>query len=205
MSEAATWDGFAGRYERIVRLFDRSYPRIRELLRRDLAGRRRALEVAAGTGQFTFTLAEVAEDLLATDVSPAMVAQLQAHLTERGLKHVRAEVMSAYELPLADGSRDAILCANALHVMEQPRRALSEFRRVLAPGGLLAAPTFCHGVDLGRRLLSRFLSVVSPFVAHTRFSPTSLSELLAAAGFSPGPITLLPGLFPIAYLIAERT
>lgn len=204
MSEAASWDGFAPRYGRLVRLFDRSYPRIRELLREDLAGRRRVLEVAAGTGQFTFALAELAEDLLATDVSPGMVAQLQEHLRERGLDPVRAEVMSAYELALPDGSLDAILCANALHVMEEPRRALAEFQRVLAPGGRLVVPTFCHGVDLPRRLLSRFIGRVSSFVAHSRFSPESLSERVADAGFQVRSVTVLPGLFPIAYLVAER-
>lgn len=203
MSEARTWDGFAGRYDRIVRLFARSYPRIRELLRQDLGGRARVLEVAAGTGQFTFALAEVVEDLLATDVSPRMVEQLQAHLDERGLSGVRAEVMSAYESSLPADALDGVFCANALHVMEDPRRALAEFRRVLAPGGRLVAPTFCHGVDLPRRLLSRGLGLVSPFVAHTRFTPGTLSALVAEAGFAPRPPTLLPGLFPIAYLVAD--
>jgi len=57
VSEARTWDGLADRDDRVVRLFDQSYPAIRERLRADLAGRGRILDVAAGTGQFTAGLA----------------------------------------------------------------------------------------------------------------------------------------------------
>ncbi len=35
MSEAKTWDRLSSSYDKIVGLFDRSYPRVRELLRSD--------------------------------------------------------------------------------------------------------------------------------------------------------------------------
>ena len=49
MSDDAAWDQLAGRYDTIVRLFDRSYPAVREALARDLR-----LLVGAG-----YTLTEV--------------------------------------------------------------------------------------------------------------------------------------------------
>lgn len=104
MTEASTWDGLAGRYDRVVRLFDRSYPAIRDRLREDLAGRGRILEVAAGTGQFTAELAEICEELIATDVSPEMVRLLDQSLAERGVDGVSTAVMGAYALDAEDGS-----------------------------------------------------------------------------------------------------
>jgi ubiquinone/menaquinone biosynthesis C-methylase UbiE len=203
MSEAKTWDRLAARYDRIVRWFDRSYPRVRELLRDDLAGRDHVLEVAAGTGQFTVDLAGVARQITATDVSPDMVRLLRARVAEQGLANVVVEVMSAYALQLPDASVDGVFCANALHVLESPQEALREFHRVLKPGGRLVVPTFCHGVDRRRRLLSRAVSLVSPFVAHTRFSPSSLAALVAQAGFETREPVVLPGAFPIAYVVGD--
>lgn len=204
MSEARTWDRLAGNYDKNVSRFDRSYPRVRELLRADLAGYGRILEVASGTGQFTFDLASVATHLTATDVSPEMVRQLSERVAAHGSTNVTTQVMSSYELDFADGSLDAIFCANALHVMETPERALAEFHRVLRPGGRLIVPTFCHGIDRWRRLLSWFLSLVSPFVAHTKFTPETLIASVAHAGFDVAEPVLLPGKFPIAYLVANR-
>lgn len=203
MSEAKTWDRLSSTYDKTIGLFDRSYPRVRELLRSDLADREHVVEVAAGTGQFTFDLAETARQVTATDVSSEMVRRLQAKVAERGIQNVTTAVRSAYELDMEDGSLDGVFCANALHVMETPHRALNEFRRALRPGGRLVIPTFCHGIDWRRRLLSRFLGVVSPVVAHTKFSPASLEEMVAGAGFETREPVQLPGIFPVAYLVAD--
>ena len=52
------------------------------------------------------------------------------------------EVADATALPYADASFDAVLIANALHVMPEPEKALNEIDRVLRPGGVLIAPNF---------------------------------------------------------------
>lgn len=203
MRERQIWDRLAPGYTRTVRLFDRAYPAIRRRLGETLAGRRRVLELAAGTGQFTPALVDAAESVVATDVSPAMVERLAAALAADGAVHVETRVMSAYAIDAADGTFDAVFCANALHVMEDPERAVRECRRVLRPGGLFVAPTFLHGVDRWRRLLSRVMSWVSPFTAHTRFDLHTLAELIARHGFRIDASETLPGVFPIGYVVGR--
>lgn len=203
MTEARVWDRLASRYDTIVRLFDTSYGRVRERLAADIAADSRVLEIAAGTGQFTLDLADVASHLLATDISPAMVERLRERITDAGLETVDCAVMSAYALDAADASFDAIFCANALHVMDDPTRALAEFRRVLRGDGVLVAPTFLHGVDGFRRTLSRSLSLVSPFVAHTRFDLASLEQVIVDAGFEVTHAEKMSGLFPLGYVAAR--
>lgn len=203
MSEARVWDRLAGRYDTVVRLFDSSYDRVRERLDLDLPPGGRLLEIAAGTGQFTADLTSIAEHLVATDISPEMVARLRARVVEARLEAVECVVMNAYELDAPDESFDGVFCANALHVMDNPTRALSEFRRVLKPDGVLIAPTFLHGVDGFRRGLSRTLSLISPFIAHTRFDITSLKQTISTAGFDVVFADQLPGLFPLGYIVAH--
>lgn len=203
MSEARVWDRLARRYDTVVRLFDASYGGVRERLVRDLPSGGRLLEIAAGTGQFTADLARQADHLLATDISPEMVARLRERVELSGLRGVECAVMSAYELDAPDVSFDGLFCANALHVMDDPTRALIEFRRVVKPGGVLVAPTFLHGVDGFRRTLSRALSLISPFVAHTRFNLASFEQIVASAGFEVVAAEQLPGLFPLGYIVAR--
>ncbi|MCA9610301.1 MAG: class I SAM-dependent methyltransferase [Myxococcales bacterium] len=204
MGDDTDWDGLAGGYDRIVRVFDRGSPEVRRRLARDLGDAGRVLEVAAGTGQFTFDLASVADEVVATDQSPQMVARIRARVAERGVPNVVAETMSAYALDFDDGSFDGVLCANGLHVMERPERALAEMRRVLAPDGVLLVPTFLHGAGCFERALSRTLSLFSSFVAHTRFRLDELTGLVEDAGFEVTRAESLPGLFPIGYVAARK-
>lgn len=203
-AERQTWEGLSAGYDLSVRLFSQSYEAVRGLLARDLAGRRRLLEVAAGTGQFTPALGRLVPEVLATDLSEGMVTQLRARLQREGLGHVQAEVRSAYDLQVPPGSFDALFCANALHIMEEPQRALAAFWEALEPGGVLVAPTFLHGADRWRRGLSRVLARVSPLVAHTRFDLPGLQAELERAGFQVQRAEQLPGLFPLGYLVASR-
>lgn len=204
MSEANTWDRIASRYDWAARIFGRSYPAVRRALARDLEGRARVLELASGTGQFTMELARVADSVVATDVSLEMVERLGAAVAERGFGNVSVRRMSAYEIDADDMSFDAVVCANALHVMERPRDALTEIRRVVREDGLIVVPTFLHGASGASRLLSRTLSVVSPFVAHTRFDLGRLVGLLRTADLDVTHTETLPGLFPIGYVVARR-
>lgn len=204
MNEQETWDQLASNYDKTVGFFDHSYPYIRQYLNRDLGDRNEVLEVAAGSGQFTFNIAKVVTRLVATDVSSEMIRKLEAKLADRGIKNVKTAVMSAYELTIEDEHLDAVFCANALHVMETPQKALHEFKRVLRQGGRLILPTFCHGIDWRHRFLSWFLGLVTPFVAHTKFSPNSLRELVKESGFEIVELTLLPDKFPVAYLVADK-
>lgn len=203
MNESGVWNNLAGRYDLVVRLFDKSYPEVRRRLQTDIPPGSLVLELAGGTGQFTDALARVADKLVSTDVAPDMVERLAEHVRKSGLTNVECATMSAYEIDAYEGAFDVVCCANALHVMSEPERALSEIRRVLRDGGVLIVPTFLHGTDGLRVAISRALSLISPFVAHTRFDLTTLADLIERHGFSVDTATQLPGTFPLAYVVAR--
>ncbi len=97
------------------------------------------LELACGTGQFTFSLADKCKSFIATDFSSAMVNETKNNYSgNKALFKVEDATNISYE----DNSFDIILVANALHVMPEPELAMQEIIRVLKPQGLLIAPTF---------------------------------------------------------------
>ena len=99
----------------------------------------RALEIGAGTGYFTLNLlrAGVVDRATATDISPGMLRRLTATAGELGLEVETAEV-DAESLPFADESFDLVIGHAVLHHLPGLDRAMSEFHRVLAPGGTFA-------------------------------------------------------------------
>jgi ubiquinone/menaquinone biosynthesis C-methylase UbiE len=99
----------------------------------------RALEIGAGTGYFTLNLvrAGVVDRATATDISPGMLRRLSATADELGVEVETAEV-DAEALPFPDSSFDLVIGHAVLHHLPGLDRAMSEFHRVLAPGGTFA-------------------------------------------------------------------
>jgi SAM-dependent methyltransferase len=92
----------------------------------------RVLDLGAGTGKLTGTLAELGADVVAVEPDPAMLDELRSALPD-----VRALAGSAESIPLPDGSVDAVLAGNALHWFDMSV-AGAEIAKVLEPGGVLA-------------------------------------------------------------------
>jgi SAM-dependent methyltransferase len=92
---------------------------------------RRVIDLAAGTGKLTQVLVAAGADVVAVEPLDRMRAELR-----RTLPGVPALAGTAEELPLADGSADAVFAAQAFHWFDA-RRALDEIARVLVPGGML--------------------------------------------------------------------
>ncbi|WFF05237.1 class I SAM-dependent methyltransferase [Micromonospora sp. WMMD1076] len=92
----------------------------------------RLLDLGAGTGKLTATLAELSDDATAVEPDPAMLAELR-----RTLPDVRALAGSAEAIPLPDASVDTVVAGNAMHWFDMAV-AGPEIARVLAPGGVLA-------------------------------------------------------------------
>ena len=73
----------------------------------------------------------------------------------------------ATALSYADDSFDAVLIANALHVMPEPEKALREIDRVLRPGGILIAPNFVeHQTGMASRIWSGILRLAGVSFEH---------------------------------------
>lgn len=102
----------------------------------------RILDVAAGTGTSSASLAKSGASVVAADFSPGMIEvgrQRQAHVPN--LVFVEAD---ATDLPFDDASFDAVTISFGLRNVNEPKRALAEFLRVTKPGGRLVVCEFSH-------------------------------------------------------------
>ena len=98
----------------------------------------RSLEIGAGTGYFSLNLLRsgVVGEATCTDISPGMLATLEANAARLGLD-VETVACDAAELPFEDGSFDLVLGHAVLHHLPDLERSFAEFARVLKPDGTL--------------------------------------------------------------------
>ena len=102
----------------------------------------RVLDVAAGAGEQTLTVARrvgPSGSVLATDISPRILDFAALEARRAGFSNVTTRVMDGERLELADASFDVVLSRVGLIYFPDQQRALSEMRRVLVPGGRVAA------------------------------------------------------------------
>ena len=102
----------------------------------------RVLDVAAGTGVFTFAAAGRGAEVLATDFSAGMIEELQRQCAARGLSTVKTAVMDGQALSVADASFDVAASLFGLMFFRDHDRGLRELLRVLKPGGRAVVGTW---------------------------------------------------------------
>ncbi len=105
----------------------------------------KVIDIAAGDGgQSVYAAERVGADgeVLATDIAPPFVTLANAAAARLDVAQLKAEVMDAEALTVPDCSFDAAICRLGLMYLPDLQKALAEIRRVLKPGGRLAAVVF---------------------------------------------------------------
>ncbi|WP_211315540.1 bifunctional demethylmenaquinone methyltransferase/2-methoxy-6-polyprenyl-1,4-benzoquinol methylase UbiE [Rathayibacter caricis] len=93
----------------------------------------RILDVAAGTGTSSASLARSGAHVVAADFSPGMIAV--GRTRQAGDDRIEFVQADAMDLPFEDESFDAVTISFGLRNVAEPRTALAEFFRVVKPGG----------------------------------------------------------------------
>ena len=150
------WDLYAPIYERAMRADRKVYQYMYDRIPQIIADKE-VLEIATGPGLLAKHVAGAAKRMIATDYSDGMIAKAKKGDYPTNLTF---EVADATALPYETDSFDIVLIANALHVMPEPEKALSEIHRVLRPGGTLIAPNFVgHKGTILSRIWSGILRI----------------------------------------------
>lgn len=103
-----------------------------------------AVDLGCGTGEVLDKLLEVSENVIGVDGSPKMLDLARRRFNDNlaKLSHLSLRIGELDHLPLRDNEADFACINLVLHHLSDPRIALSEIERVLAPHGLLFISDF---------------------------------------------------------------
>ena len=183
--QRAGWGGQAQQYYAQVEVTERQWGTLSdgllELAR--VATGDRVLDLACGIGDPALAAAErvgPTGTVIATDISPDMLAFAAQRATAAGLINVELHEMDAEAIDLPDASVDVVLCRLGLMFLPDLDRALAGVRRVLVPGG-------------------RFASAI-PWRPAEQAMPRLVGAFLAALGLPPPPPHTpgRPGIFSLS-------
>jgi SAM-dependent methyltransferase len=136
------------------------------------------VELGAGTGKFTQWLVQTKADVIAVEPVVAMLARLQADLP--GVRTLRA---TAQNLPFANASVGAVICAQSFHWFAS-RESLAEIRRVLEPDGALGL--IWNVRDQSVPWVAELTRIMEPYEGDApRYDKGQWRKVFPAPGFGP--------------------
>jgi ubiquinone/menaquinone biosynthesis C-methylase UbiE len=185
------WSKIVEKYDRVVDA--QIGPRTRSLVRDRVSMEDRLgslVEFGCGTGFYTSVLASKSERVMATDLSPAMIALAKNQLTSANMVF-QEEACQSSSLP--SENFDTAFISLVIHFTEPPR-TLNEMNRILKPGGLLIIANLDPGALSGLNRLRCLVRILYYGLTGYRLKPPKgfgrniltekqLSGLLSKSGF----------------------
>lgn len=125
-----------------------------------VASGEKILDVGCGTGSLTFSLTKFdLDEIAAIDFAPVFVEAMTRRNTDPRVKIRQAD---ACALPFENGAFDRALALLVLHFVPEAATAVDEMRRVVKPGGVVAAAVWDHlGGMPGMRMMVDTVAALS--------------------------------------------
>ena len=194
------WDLYAPIYEKAMRMDKKYYQYMYDRIPKQIIDKE-VLEIATGPGLLAKHVAHASKSMIATDYSDGMIKEARKGNYPAKLKF---EVADATDLPYVDNSFNVVLIANALHVMPNPQKALSEIDRVLCKDGLLIAPNFVgHKKGVVSKIWSGILKLAGIRFDH-QWTPDEYLIWLENHGWKVTFSKLLPSRISLMYVECVR-
>lgn len=157
------------------------------------------LECACGTGMISAAAAAKCRELTATDYSEGMLKRAKKRLGR--FDNAKVCFANITKLGFDDESFDAVIAANVIHLLDEPKVALSELARVCKRGGKLIIPTYIgrEGSKSGKAFVRSAAKAGAGF--KRQFTLESYRAFFEDSGFSNAKITEIAGRVPCAVAV----
>ena len=194
------WNFYAPVYNLFMWQNRKAYAQMYEKIRNAIKNKR-VLELCTGTGLIARNVASEAKEMIATDFAEKMLQQAAKGNLPNNLSFRQVD---ATNIPFDDDSVDVVIISNALHVIPDPQKALSEIRRVLHADGLLIAPNFLgHRAGRKERFLAKILSLAGVTFELT-WDERSYPQFLEQNGWHIKKQKVFHASFPLMYTECEK-
>ncbi len=168
------------------------------------------LEIGCGTGSTALLLAPHVAQITASDLAPGMIEIANEKLAEEKLENVTFKVAEVLQHDLDNGSFDAVLSHNLLHLVPDLGHALEHIATLTKTGGVFISKTVCAPESGGFKyvMISRIAIPIMQLLGKAPFvnfvSAAELQLAIELAGFDIVETADQAGLLPSRYIVARK-
>jgi len=175
------WDRYWKEHAHVEETYDNGDRLTREMLREPVAGKR-VLEVGAGSGRDSITLAQAGSTVYVVDYVRSSLDVCRRLAEAAGVKLVYIQA-DATRMPVREGSFDIVFHQGVLEHFRRPADLLDENFRILKPGGyaLVDVPQAYHLYTVMKKILIALNRWFAGW--ETQFSVARLTRTAEASGF----------------------
>lgn len=106
------------------------------------------LDAGCGAGHTALAFAPHVKSVIAYDLTPAMLTQVERLAVGRGITNITTQAGDVESLPYENASFDLVVSRYSAHHWPHPQTALGELKRVLKPGGAFILSDIVAKADL---------------------------------------------------------
>ncbi len=169
------------------------------------------LEIGCGTGSTALLLAPHVTHITASDLAPGMIEIADEKCAKEGFENVTFKVAEVLEHSLDEGSYDAVLAHNLLHLLPDLDQALEHISTLTKSGGLFISKTVCAPENGGFKytMISRIAIPIMQILGKAPFvnfvSGSVLERKIERAGFEILYTSNQASMLQSRYIVAQKT
>lgn len=183
------WDNTAEKYAKSQIADMDSYTYTLGRTRSYLSADDKVLEFGCGTGSTALLLAKDVLHITASDLSSNMTEIGSNKARDQGVTNIKFVTSDIYSSEFENGSYDAVLAHNLLHLLEDLPSAIVQIRNLLKPGGTFISKTPCQS-EKPMPFKFRIMMAVLPLMQWVGKAPyvnipqiKNLEEIMTSNGF----------------------
>jgi len=201
MHKSNFWNFSAPFYDLAEKVNGRAYSEMLKFVNKVVPEAATVLEAAAGTGAISLVVANKAERILCTDISEKMLNVARKKIKRRGTGNIEIANRNIYDLKEPDSSFDIVIAGQVLHLIDEPKKAAMEIRRV-AKSKVILPMSFTKNLR-GLAKLSFCVYKLFGFKPHIELAPEEFERFLLNLGFDNCEIVQIEGRVPMAVALYE--
>ena len=159
------------------------------------------LELAGGTGEISVRISHKAKSVVCTDLSAKMLKV--ARKKAREIDNIAFEIANLYSLNYDDHSFDVVIASQVLHLLDNPKKAADEIKRVAKEKIILPVCLLKNVKGLAKFQINiwKLLGFSPKYV----FDKESYLAFLQSFGFVISKAVVIEGSMPIMVVVCEVT
>ncbi|NEQ43098.1 MAG: class I SAM-dependent methyltransferase [Leptolyngbya sp. SIOISBB] len=184
-ASAKFWNKVADGYAKQPIADEAAYQKKLQVTQEYLQPSMNVLEFGCGTGSTAIVHAPYVQHIRAIDFLANMIAIAQEKAAAQNIPNVTFEQASIDELSVPEGTYDAVLGLNVLHLLANKEAAIAKVHNLLQPGGVFITSTICLGDTMAWfKLIAPVGKALGLFPLVKVFTINDLAKSLTDAGFA---------------------